>query len=58
MYNSSFIATETFRHIFHLKPFLANAPIFYHLKTPERFWFSGVFRGYRMEKKTRNGLTG
>ena len=25
-------------------PFLAKLPILYFLKTPENFWFSGVFR--------------
>ena len=38
--------------------FLANAPILYSLKTPKNFWFSGVFRGYKMGTLARNGLTG
>ena len=28
------------------------------LKTPENFWFSEVFRGYRIRTWVRNGLTG
>ena len=28
--------------------FLVYAPILYPLKTPEKIWFSGVFRGYKM----------
>ena len=39
-----------------VNPFLANAPILYPLKTAENFWFSGVFRGYKMETLARNGL--
>ena len=38
-------------------PFLANVPILCPLKTPENFWFSGVFRGYKMGTLARNGLT-
>ena len=30
---------------FEVKPFLANVPILYPLKTTENLWFSGVFRG-------------
>ena len=26
------------------------------MKTPEKLWFSGVFRGYKMGKLARNGL--
>ena len=36
--------------------FLANVPILYSLKTPENFWFYGVFKGYKMGKLARNGL--
>ena len=39
-----------------LNPFLANVPILYPLRTPENFWFSGVFRGYKMGTLARNGL--
>ena len=31
-----------------LKPFLANVPIFYPLKTPDNQKFSSIFRGYKM----------
>ena len=27
-----------------INPFVTNVPISYPLKTPENFWFSGVFR--------------
>ena len=37
-------------------PFLANVPILYPLETPENLWFSGVFRGYKMETLAKNGL--
>ena len=37
-------------------PFLANVPILYPLKTPENFWFSGIFRGYKIGTLARNGL--
>ena len=36
--------------------FLVNIPILYPLKTLENRWFSGVFRGYKMETLARNGL--
>ena len=36
--------------------FLVNVPILYPLKTPENLRFSGVFRKYKMETSTRNGL--
>ena len=39
-----------------VKPFLANIPILYSLKTPENRWFSGVFRGHEMGTLVRNGL--
>ena len=45
VYNSSFIANEKFHYFSHPKPFLANAPILYPLKTLEMFLFSGVLRG-------------
>ena len=38
-------------------PFLTNVPISYPLKTPENFWFSGIFRGYQMGTLTRNELS-
>ena len=31
-----------------INQFLANVPILYTLKTWERLWFFGVFRGYKM----------
>ena len=37
--------------------FLANILILCLLKTPENFWFSGVFRGYKMGILARNELT-
>ena len=37
--------------------FLANVPILYPVKTPENFWFSGVFMGYKMGTLARNGLS-
>ena len=39
-----------------VNPFLANIPIFYHLKTSEKFRFSGVFRGYKKGALAQNGL--
>ena len=36
--------------------FLANVPILYPLKTPEKLWFYGVFGGYKMETLARNRL--
>ena len=42
---------------FEVKPFLANVPILYPLKTTENLWFSGVLGGgYKMETLARNGL--
>ena len=39
----------------HFNPFKApNALILYPLKTPENFWFSNVFRGYKMGTLVRN----
>ena len=32
-----------------LNLFQVNVPILYPLKTPENFWFSGVFSGVKME---------
>ena len=41
-----------------VNPLLANALILYLLKTPnENLWFSGVFRGHKMEITDRNGWT-
>ena len=37
-------------------PFLLNVPILYPLKTPENQTFSGIFRGYEIEKLGKNGL--
>ena len=34
---------------------MANVPILYPLKTPENLWFSGVFRGYKIETLAKNG---
>ena len=40
-----------------LNLFLANVlPILYPLKTPEKLWVSGVFRGYKMGALARNRL--
>ena len=36
-----------------INPFLGAVPILY-LKTPEKLWFSGVFRGYKMLILARN----
>ena len=41
-------------HLFN--PFLANVFILYNLKTPEKLWLSGVFRGYEMGTLDRNWL--
>ena len=40
-----------------IKPFLDTVPILHSLKTPEAFWFSGVFRGYKMGTLARDGST-
>ena len=37
-------------------PSLAIALIVYPLKTSESFWFSAVFKGYKMGILIRNGL--
>ena len=39
-----------------INPFLANVPILYPLKIPEKLWFSGVFWGYKMGTLARNRL--
>ena len=40
-----------------LNLFLANVlPILYPLKTPEKLWVSGVFRGYKTGALARNRL--
>ena len=39
-----------------LNPFLANFLVSYPLKTIEKFWFSGVFRRYKMGTLARNRL--
>ena len=39
------------------KPFLADVPILYPLKTPENQKVSNVFRGYKIGILSRNGLT-
>ena len=36
--------------------FLANVPILYLPKASKRIWFSGVFRGYKIETLVGNGL--
>ena len=36
--------------------FLANVLTLYPLKTTEKLWFPGVFRGYKMGRLVRNGL--
>ena len=36
--------------------FLTKIPILYPLKTLEYFWFSGVFRGYKVTKLSLHGL--
>ena len=40
----------------HVSQFLVNVLILYTLKTPENFWFSGVFMGYKMVTLGRHGL--
>ena len=35
-------------YIYHINPFLTNISILYPLKSPEKLWFSGVFRVYKM----------
>ena len=40
-----------------INPFLSNVPISYPLKTQENKRFSDVFRGYKMGKLARNGLS-
>ena len=37
-------------------PFLASAPILYHLKTPKILWLSGDSRGYKMGTLGENRL--
>ena len=39
-----------------INPCLANVSILYPLKTPENLWYSGIFRGYKMEKLARYEL--
>ena len=39
-----------------VKLFLAKLPILYPMKPPETLWFSGIFRGYKIETLARNGL--
>ena len=39
-----------------MKPFLADVPILYPLKTPENQRFSVVFRGYKLGTLARYGL--
>ena len=44
----------------HQNPFYIpknTRPHFISLKTPEKLWFSGVFRGYKMGTLTGNGLS-
>ena len=35
---------------------LASVPNLYPLKIPENFWFSGIFRVYKVRTLARNGL--
>ena len=37
-------------------PLLADVPTLYPLKTPYKFWFSGVIRGCKTETLASNGL--
>ena len=37
--------------------FMANVGILYLLETTENLWFSGIFRGYKIETLTKNGLS-
>ena len=39
----------------YLNPFLADDPILYPLKTPQKLYFSGVFKGYKMGTLLRDG---
>ena len=39
-----------------IKPFRAIVLILYPLKTPEAFWFPGIFKGFKMGALARNGL--
>ena len=41
--------------LFLVNPFLANVLVLYPLKTPENFWFFGVFRGIKWEQLTKMG---
>ena len=45
------------QNVFSVNPFLANIPILYPLKTPEKRSISGVFRRYKMGILAINGLT-
>ena len=36
---------------------MANVDILYPLETTENLWFSGIFRGYKIETLTKNGLS-
>ena len=40
----------------YINPFLADVPILYPLKTPEKLWFSGLFREYKRGTLVKNGL--
>ena len=37
-----------------VKAFLTNVAISFYLKTPERFWFFGVFRIYNLRTMARH----
>ena len=53
------VVTQNLLFMWHngfFNPFLVNDPILYSLKTPEKFLFSVVFRGYKMEKLAINRL--
>ena len=45
-------------HVFKIVQMVPNRATHhkYHLKTPEKLWFSGVFREYKMETLAKNGL--
>lgn len=50
------MAASDTRSTITVNPFLANFPISYTLKTQENFWFSGVFKGFKMEALATNRL--
>ena len=40
-----------------INTYLDNVPILDPLKTPEKLWFSGVFREYKMGTLAKNGIS-